>query len=229
MDSTVVSAAPAVPALDVAALRGPGSGEPATGGLDGLPVQRVASLVGASATPAAYAGPPVPVRPLPMGPSVQRSTTVAPMPTVDLPVAPLMGERPLGAVFSPEPEPGAPRARPAAAPDVAPVQRSIPSMPPVAQPVPPALPGPTLVPLPTTPEVAVQRVVQEVPVERVTVQRVDTAAAPSTPAAPEPSGGGGGGDPDELVKKIFDPLLRRLKAELLLDRDRRGVLTDLRF
>jgi hypothetical protein len=81
----------------------------------------------------------------------------------------------------------------------------------------------------------VQRVVHpevpaEVPVERVTLQRVDESGggATSTPAMPAPSGGGGG-DPDELVKKIFDPLLRRLKAELLLDRDRRGVLRDRRY
>jgi hypothetical protein len=30
-----------------------------------------------------------------------------------------------------------------------------------------------------------------------------------------------------LVKKLFDPLLRRLKIELRLDRERRGRLTDL--
>jgi hypothetical protein len=31
------------------------------------------------------------------------------------------------------------------------------------------------------------------------------------------------------VKKLFDPLLRRLKTELWLDRERRGRLTDLRL
>ncbi|OKK00197.1 hypothetical protein AMK34_00595 [Amycolatopsis sp. CB00013] len=31
---------------------------------------------------------------------------------------------------------------------------------------------------------------------------------------------------EELVKKLFDPLLRRLKTELRLDRERRGALTD---
>jgi hypothetical protein len=110
----------------------------------------------------------------------------------------------------------------------------------VVQPVAPVLPAPALVSAPPAPapvpapEVPVQRVVHpevpvEVPVERVTVQRVDEpgASATSTPALPAP--GGGGGDPDELVKKIFDPLLRRLKAELLLDRDRRGVLRDRRY
>lgn len=34
-------------------------------------------------------------------------------------------------------------------------------------------------------------------------------------------------EPDELVKRLYDPLLRRLKADLRLDRERRGALTDL--
>jgi hypothetical protein len=36
-------------------------------------------------------------------------------------------------------------------------------------------------------------------------------------------------EPDELLKKIIDPLLRRLKAELRVDRDRQGLVTDLRL
>jgi hypothetical protein len=56
------------------------------------------------------------------------------------------------------------------------------------------------------------------------------AAAPQT-AAPAPGAAPAGvpaaqTEPDELVKKLFDPLLRRLKTELRLDRERRGVLTD---
>ena len=58
----------------------------------------------------------------------------------------------------------------------------------------------------------------------------------ATEPAPAPPGGvpsstgtdAAAGQPDELVKKLFDPLLRRLKAELRLDRERRGSLTDLR-
>jgi hypothetical protein len=42
-------------------------------------------------------------------------------------------------------------------------------------------------------------------------------AAQTTPNQPET---------EELVKKLFDPLLRRLKTELRLDRERRGALTD---
>jgi hypothetical protein len=60
------------------------------------------------------------------------------------------------------------------------------------------------------------------------------APQPATPAsppagAPPPAGAAPpGGTPEEMVNKLFDPLLRRLKAELLVDRDRRGSLTDLR-
>ncbi|WP_158852232.1 hypothetical protein [Saccharothrix deserti] len=35
-----------------------------------------------------------------------------------------------------------------------------------------------------------------------------------------------GREPEELLKKLYDPLVRRLKAELWLDRERRGALTD---
>ncbi|WP_371878887.1 hypothetical protein [Amycolatopsis roodepoortensis] len=47
---------------------------------------------------------------------------------------------------------------------------------------------------------------------------VTTPAAAAVPAA-QP-------ETEELVKKLFDPLLRRLKTELRLDRERRGALTD---
>ncbi|ONI89118.1 hypothetical protein ALI22I_16530 [Saccharothrix sp. ALI-22-I] len=36
----------------------------------------------------------------------------------------------------------------------------------------------------------------------------------------------GAQEPEELLKKLYDPLVRRLKAELWLDRERRGALTD---
>ena len=81
------------------------------------------------------------------------------------------------------------------------------------------------------------------------VQREESAAPAEVPApahTPEPrpaepppvAGAPAGADaapapavqaeqnPDELVKKLYDPLLRRLKTELRLDRERRGVLTD---
>ncbi|MFC7547748.1 hypothetical protein [Plantactinospora sp. GCM10030261] len=52
--------------------------------------------------------------------------------------------------------------------------------------------------------------------------------AGTTPMAGTTPGAGAGGEPEELLAKLFDPLLRRLKAELRIDRDRRGSLTDLR-
>ncbi|RSN52562.1 hypothetical protein DMH01_41020 [Amycolatopsis sp. WAC 04182] len=74
--------------------------------------------------------------------------------------------------------------------------------------------------------------------ETPVVQR-EPEPAPPPPAAPpvaepEPAAAGPTAAPapasqpetEELVKKLFDPLLRRLKTELRLDRERRGALTD---
>jgi hypothetical protein len=75
-----------------------------------------------------------------------------------------------------------------------------------------------------------------------TVQREETAPEPAPPPAPETPGAAESTttastpvapveappETDELVKKLFDPLLRRLKTELRLDRERRGALTDRR-
>lgn len=62
---------------------------------------------------------------------------------------------------------------------------------------------------------------------------VQTASAPpATPggAAPGAGGAAGGasatGDVDALAQRLFPAVLRRIKAELLLDRERRGVRTD---
>nr|BFE49330.1 hypothetical protein GCM10017745_27570 [Saccharothrix mutabilis subsp. capreolus] len=72
------------------------------------------------------------------------------------------------------------------------------------------------------------------PVEHHVVQRTEEVApaveeAPST-AAPTSSSAAPAqqapAEPEELLKKLYDPLLRRLKAELWLDRERRGLLTD---
>jgi len=71
------------------------------------------------------------------------------------------------------------------------------------------------------------------------VREADDAAPPPEPPAtpagndPAPTAGAGaaaapaGGNPEEMVAKLFDPLLSRLKTELRLDRERRGSLTDL--
>jgi hypothetical protein len=70
----------------------------------------------------------------------------------------------------------------------------------------------------------------------------DTSAQPSTPAtavgqAPGASGapgtpagaGAGATSPEQLealAQRLFAPLVRRIKAEMLLDRERRGLRTD---
>lgn len=59
----------------------------------------------------------------------------------------------------------------------------------------------------------------------VAVQRASDEASPVSPAAATsatPS------DVDALVRKLYDPLVRRLKAELRLDRERAGNMLDLR-
>jgi hypothetical protein len=60
---------------------------------------------------------------------------------------------------------------------------------------------------------------------------VQTAAAPATAgagpaAAPGKGGASATGDVDALAQKLFPAVLRRIKSELLLDRERRGVRTD---
>ncbi len=55
------------------------------------------------------------------------------------------------------------------------------------------------------------------------------AVEPSTAAAgPTGAGGAAGPNLEELAQKLFDPLSARLKAELWLDRERAGFVTDLR-
>jgi hypothetical protein len=55
-------------------------------------------------------------------------------------------------------------------------------------------------------------------------------AAPATPPAPggNPSSPHGALDIDDLARRLYDPLAARLKAELRLDRERAGLITDLR-
>jgi hypothetical protein len=62
---------------------------------------------------------------------------------------------------------------------------------------------------------------------------LDTAAVPAPAAASAPSAAtapAGAASPplDELARQLFGPLTARLKAELRLDRERAGLLTDLR-
>ncbi|WP_425435792.1 hypothetical protein, partial [Lentzea kentuckyensis] len=75
-----------------------------------------------------------------------------------------------------------------------------------------------------TPDPAQPQLVQRT----VEVQRAETqpetqpeTTQPGTAPAPAQQ------NPEELLRKLYDPLLRRLKADLWLDRERRGALTDL--
>ena len=88
---------------------------------------------------------------------------------------------------------------------------------------PPALPV-VATPEPPAPEL-VQRTVE---VQRVEAPQT-TQPEPTQPetAQPAPAAAPAAQNPEELLRKLYDPLLRRLKADLWLDRERRGALTDL--
>jgi hypothetical protein len=84
----------------------------------------------------------------------------------------------------------------------------------------------------------------EVPVQRAdepAPETPTTTATPDTPAAgtqapagqqaggiPPPGAAGGVGDLDELAKRLYERIRGRLRAELRLDRERAGLVTDLR-
>ena len=55
-----------------------------------------------------------------------------------------------------------------------------------------------------------------------------STAPPSAPAATARAPGAASPPLDELARQLFGPLAARLKAELRLDRERAGLLTDLR-
>jgi hypothetical protein len=54
----------------------------------------------------------------------------------------------------------------------------------------------------------------------------EPAATPGTTAGPPGAAPGGATDIDALAQRLFTPMVRRIKAELLLDRERRGMRTD---
>jgi hypothetical protein len=77
----------------------------------------------------------------------------------------------------------------------------------------------------------VSRTVEGPATETVSQRQEVAAPAPPSTADAAPvaaASAAAAAEPEELLKKLFDPLLRRLKAELRLDRERRGALTDLR-
>lgn len=80
---------------------------------------------------------------------------------------------------------------------------------------------PTLTPTPT-PSQPVARAEEPATTQAPPDPVVQRAEAPQAGPAPQQ-----GQSADELLRKLYDPLLRRLKADLWLDRERRGALTDL--
>jgi hypothetical protein len=55
----------------------------------------------------------------------------------------------------------------------------------------------------------------------------DTSSSPVSSALPPPaSGGTPTADLDELARRLYEPLTARLRAELWLDRERSGVMSD---
>ncbi|MFD5247102.1 hypothetical protein ACFWIW_21330 [Amycolatopsis sp. NPDC058340] len=81
------------------------------------------------------------------------------------------------------------------------------------------------------PPVVVPRPAETPAVQREPETPPPEPVAPPAPAAPVPATAAASApaaqpETEELVKKLFDPLLRRLKTELRLDRERRGALTD---
>ena len=72
------------------------------------------------------------------------------------------------------------------------------------------------------------------PAPAPTPEPTPTAAPPPeagpapTPAAAAPTAGAAGADLDEMARRLFEPLSARLRAELWLDRERAGLVTDAR-
>lgn len=54
------------------------------------------------------------------------------------------------------------------------------------------------------------------------------AAAPAAPAGAAPAAAAAPADVDELARRLFEPLSARIRAELRLDRERSGLMTDVR-
>ncbi len=66
----------------------------------------------------------------------------------------------------------------------------------------------------------------EVPIQRA---EAPAAAPPGQPAGAGGGAGGGASSPEEveaLAQKLLAPMMRRIRAEMLLDRERRGLRTD---
>jgi hypothetical protein len=79
--------------------------------------------------------------------------------------------------------------------------------------------------IPTGPAIpAGQEVATVAPV--VQMAEASSAAPAAGTAAPGAPQGTGGVDVDEMAKRLYEPLTARLRAELWLDRERAGLVTD---
>ncbi|MFU8850470.1 hypothetical protein ACNAW0_05740 [Micromonospora sp. SL1-18] len=196
----------------------------------------------------------MPAAPAPARPSVQRVTwqhDEEPVPAAAAPLALPDPQQPQPSLFADVPDllstPAAVHVGAAGGIGPVPVQRWVGALPGSPPPVPPARSGsggngPPMAYLGGGPEPAATAPRRDPPAP--VVQRAEPADAPPPadapgPAATPPPDGGppaagppaapgakpaGGVEPEELLKKLYDPLLRRLKTELRLDRERHGVL-----
>jgi hypothetical protein len=89
--------------------------------------------------------------------------------------------------------------------------------------IPTAAAIPTAIPTasPVGPEIPATPVVQ-----MAEASSAAPAASTTAPGAPQGAGGAGGVDVDEMAKRLYEPLTARLRAELWLDRERAGLVTD---
>jgi hypothetical protein len=112
------------------------------------------------------------------------------------------------------------------------------AMPP-ALPARPALPTMPPMPMPTSAAAAGLPAAGSGGSTSVDIPAVSNPEAPATTTdgtppesvpqtAPPPAAAAPAAEPEDLLKSLFDPLYRRLRAELRKDRDRRGLITDLR-
>lgn len=162
--------------------------------------------------------------------------------------APGLPSRPAGTA-SPEPPPSA--MPPTLSLQAMPLPSAVPSLPlPSAAPslpLPPAVPSMLLPPsmpsmpslqampsaVPAMPDLAAAGATTvDVPAASPNAPALDDrrpdAGAPGVAVSVPPPPGVPGAEPEELLKVLFEPLYRRLRAELRKDRDRRGLTTDLR-
>jgi hypothetical protein len=110
----------------------------------------------------------------------------------------------------------------------APSMPGLPSMP--AVPSMPNLPtAPSMPAVPSMPDLPAVPDLPSVP-DLPHVSALPPAAAGAAGAVGAAAGAVAGGLPsmDELVRRLFDPLAARIKAEIRLDRERAGLITDLR-